>query len=682
MRHLLPPFCLALALAAPPLHAAPHPSLPNPGTLDGLGVNIHFTDPSKGEMEMLAAAGFRWVRMDLGWENIERERGKYDFSAIDRLVSQLERFKIKALFILDYSHRLYEQDNSVRTDEGRSAFARWAAATAKRYEGRGFLWEVWNEPNISFWKPTPDAAVYSALAHAAAAQIHKTSPGEAVIGPACSGIDVPFLDGCFKMGVLEDFAGVSLHPYRQSDPETVLPEYAKLRNSIQQAAPANSTIPLISGEWGYSAAWDGFDEDRQGRMLARGFLTNLSQGIALSIWYDWRDDGSNPKDAEHHFGSVGLPRNVEGGGAVFRIKPAYRAAHTLTTTLQGMHFIKRLALGTTNDWVLLFGKDHEMAAACWTTANDARTIRLPVGNAKLRLHDHLGTDITPPAGTEGSIEVALDGAPRYLSLDRIVALLLEVPSPPAFTCEMIRGPDGGFLALLENPGGDPFSGSLRLTGIGGTRAVPISLTQGETSKVVRLETPAEATTSAVGLEVWIGEHRIMIVPARQFLLADPQLLARCLAKSDGDSKVASAQTIALAANPPPLPGFATPAWELTCRFEPGWRFATFEPQGNRDVPGQPKSFGLWVFGDDSGIALRMRLRDAAGRTWQPDGGNVNWRGWHHVRFEISPTTAHWGGSGEPIVRYPLQWEVPVLLDNTSRKSLQSRILVTAPTIQE
>ena len=144
MRHHLPPFCLALAFAATSLHAAPHPSLPSPGRLDGLGVNIHFTDPGEGEMEVLAAAGFRWVRMDLGWENIERERGKYDFSAIDRLVGHLERFKIKALFILDYSNRLYEQDSSVRTDEGRRAFALWAAATVKRFEGRGFLWEVWN----------------------------------------------------------------------------------------------------------------------------------------------------------------------------------------------------------------------------------------------------------------------------------------------------------------------------------------------------------------------------------------------------------------------------------------------------------------------------------------------------------------------------------------------------------
>jgi hypothetical protein len=39
-------------------------SLPGPAIPDGLGVNIHFTDPRPGEMEMLADAGFKFVRMD------------------------------------------------------------------------------------------------------------------------------------------------------------------------------------------------------------------------------------------------------------------------------------------------------------------------------------------------------------------------------------------------------------------------------------------------------------------------------------------------------------------------------------------------------------------------------------------------------------------------------------------
>ena len=41
--------------------------LPGPAIPEGFGVNIHFTDPRSGEMEMLVRAGFRWVRMDFNW---------------------------------------------------------------------------------------------------------------------------------------------------------------------------------------------------------------------------------------------------------------------------------------------------------------------------------------------------------------------------------------------------------------------------------------------------------------------------------------------------------------------------------------------------------------------------------------------------------------------------------------
>src|SRR5712692_3711825 len=71
---------------------------------EGLGVNIHFTDPQPGEIKMIADAGFRWVRMDFIWRATEKTRGQYDFSAYDRLMSALDEFKIRALFILDYTN--------------------------------------------------------------------------------------------------------------------------------------------------------------------------------------------------------------------------------------------------------------------------------------------------------------------------------------------------------------------------------------------------------------------------------------------------------------------------------------------------------------------------------------------------------------------------------------------------
>ena len=81
------------------------------------------------------------------------------------------------LYILDYSNKLYEEDRSVRTDEGRRAFAAFAEAAAKRYAGKGILWEIWNEANIKqFWTPKPNADDYCKLVEATAPRVRATDP--------------------------------------------------------------------------------------------------------------------------------------------------------------------------------------------------------------------------------------------------------------------------------------------------------------------------------------------------------------------------------------------------------------------------------------------------------------------------------------------------------------------------
>ncbi len=215
-------FAVAILLAgcflACSLQRADAAELPSLVVPDGLGVNIHFTDPGAGEMEMLAGAGFRWVRMDFAWDATEREKCRYDFSAYDRLLATLDAYKIRAVLIFDYSNRHYDGGLSPASDEGRTAFARWAAAAARHFRNRGVLWEMYNEPNIGFWKPKPDAMQYVKLALAVGKALHEAEPGELFIGPASSEIALPFLEECFKGGLLDYWSAVSVHPYRQSGP--------------------------------------------------------------------------------------------------------------------------------------------------------------------------------------------------------------------------------------------------------------------------------------------------------------------------------------------------------------------------------------------------------------------------------------------------------------------------------
>ncbi len=237
----------ALLAAAPALRASDLPDLILPA---GVGVNIHFTTGHEKDLDLIAAAGFKFIRMDFVWGGIERQKGEYDWSAYDDLTTQLARRRMRAYFILDYSNPLYEQPvtgtnpitgaiekhsiASPQHSESVAAFANWAAASVKHFHNRGVVWEIWNEPNISFWQPKPDAEQYTALALATCRAIRNADPSATIVAPASSGFPWEFLETLFQAGALKYLDAVSVHPYRspKQPPETAAADYRRLRALI------------------------------------------------------------------------------------------------------------------------------------------------------------------------------------------------------------------------------------------------------------------------------------------------------------------------------------------------------------------------------------------------------------------------------------------------------------------
>jgi hypothetical protein len=402
----------------------------NSQTLErGLGVNIHFTDAQPGEIKMIAAAGFRWVRMDFKWDATEPERGRYDFSSYDRLIASLEPQNIRALLILDYGNPLYDHGAPPRNESTRQAFTRWAVAAGKHFAGRGVIWEVYNEPNIKmFWPAQPNVNEYISLALAVGRAFRSEISTERLIGPATSGIDFPFLEACFKAGLLDYWTAVSVHPYRQTDPEEAANDYCRLRKMIDRyrtargservspttLASSNLEIPIISSEWGYSSAWRGMTEEKQGVMLPREMLTNLANSIPISIWYDWRDDGADPNEAEHHFGTV---RNAyqEGRYLVFEPKPAYLAAKTVSETFDGYAYQRRLSVGSDSDYVLVFRKGGDPRIAAWTTSTSTHRVVIPIKEGNFKITKHTGESAGAIAAGPQGLELTVSTAPIYLT---------------------------------------------------------------------------------------------------------------------------------------------------------------------------------------------------------------------------------------------------------------------------
>jgi hypothetical protein len=126
-----------------------------------------------------------------------------------------------AYFILDFGNPLYNESISVITDVGRKAFGQWAAAAVDHFKVRGILLEIWNEPNTNqFWNDNSNVTQYIAIALEAVKAIRNKTENEIIIGPATSQVDLIFLEECFKAGLLNYWDAVSVHPYRQSNPET------------------------------------------------------------------------------------------------------------------------------------------------------------------------------------------------------------------------------------------------------------------------------------------------------------------------------------------------------------------------------------------------------------------------------------------------------------------------------
>jgi hypothetical protein len=105
---------------------------------DGFGICIHFTRPMADEMEMLAETGFKLFRNNFKWDAIERKKGEYHFKEYQFLMFELKKHNMSAHLIQDYGNTLYEKQwNGVVTEEGRKAYAKWAATAVDYLKGRG-----------------------------------------------------------------------------------------------------------------------------------------------------------------------------------------------------------------------------------------------------------------------------------------------------------------------------------------------------------------------------------------------------------------------------------------------------------------------------------------------------------------------------------------------------------------
>jgi len=378
---------------------------PSAKNLPLMGVNIHLLrdEPS---LDLARAAGFRLVRMDLLWMNVER-RSRFRFFAYDRLLRDLESRGMGVLWILDYGHP--DHGGGVpRTPENIAAFVHFAEAAAAHFRGRNVRYEIWNEPNNpQFWAPSPNAAEYATLLKEVLSAMRRADPSAVISSGGISNLDVAYLSRALDRSFARMLSAVSVHPYPRTRPEAIVPAYSAIRSWMKKEL--GDTIELWDSEWGYSSTLSGAhsalngkserDRQTQAMLATREILTVWSLGFSLAVWYDLRDDGHDRSNPEQNYGLLDADGHE---------KPAMRAVRQLMNSVSSRRFKGLLPQPPPGIHAMRFdGAGDEELLIVWTDARKENTTLECARTELISVTDMMGKLLDRKSGSKSRVRIRI-----------------------------------------------------------------------------------------------------------------------------------------------------------------------------------------------------------------------------------------------------------------------------------
>lgn len=315
----------------------------------GVCTHYHREHWSLASMPMMVRAGIKYLRDEVPWSHVEREKGTIEFPPRkDEYINRAVELGIEPLLILDYGNPHYDEGNYPTSEEAIGGFARYCYETARHFRGRIRYFEIWNEWTIGCGmgdRPGNEPENYPPLLAAAAEAVRRANPDAVVIGiggeHSLHGRE--HIATMFEGGALQHMDAVSVHSYR----------YPRSPEETDLAAELLAIGRLIAGHGGDQPIWvseigwpthlgsSGSPEPKQARMIVRSIVEMLATGIVDRVfWYDFKDDALNRRINEHSFGIV---RHEHFHCAV---KPAYLAYAVLSRMLSGADFAGEMQIGT------------------------------------------------------------------------------------------------------------------------------------------------------------------------------------------------------------------------------------------------------------------------------------------------------------------------------------------------
>jgi hypothetical protein len=216
----------------PPTPPTPAPPA-QPGAKAAIGIaaggSIAWYDDAKlaKELDGYGALGANWIRFDIAWSSVERQRGVYDWAVYDRLVAKVRARGLSVLAMVGYTPtwaRVAGATDDKYPPQNVADYANFAQKVVERYAPLGVkAYELWNEPNLGccFWKPKADPLRYTQLVRAAYPKMKAADPSITVLTGGTSPADTTptdvsppkFVRDMYANGLKGNFDALSHHPY-------------------------------------------------------------------------------------------------------------------------------------------------------------------------------------------------------------------------------------------------------------------------------------------------------------------------------------------------------------------------------------------------------------------------------------------------------------------------------------
>lgn len=518
-----------------------------PGGRDGFrfGICSHPerrpADDQEREMRAAAAAGATVMRCGEVWSTLEPKPGAWRWDGFDRLLGLAEAQGLELQPLLGFcvahaapaaareaqaeGYRLHQADAWKHVLFAPPAEAPWrayVAAVAARYRGRIRMYEVWNEPDLGFFRGTTDE--YIRLLRSAGDELHRADPAaELLTGGFATVLDHPgrARNPDLQERVLAEAADAfDVHAVHQHGPfaefrGAVEGELARIRARMPVPRPLYFNETAMCAYGGSPAA-----EREQAVELVKKMAWVVSRGALGYTWYDLCNDGGDPRDPEQNYGL--LTRD-------FRPKPAFPAYTELVRRLRGTRHLGDLDLGP-GRYGLVFAAPDRRVAVLWredrNQPDEPLALRLGAGARQCDLQG--GPE--PLVVEEGIALLHLQAEPRYLELEPGEAM--PVLAGPLLRLRgattVMPGRPAAFTVAARNPLSRPIALHLAWRGRDGEEHSDLALAPGADGEAAITVPVGAANQQAVEVGyvvaggAWRGTLRQPLLVARDVAAQPPE----------------------------------------------------------------------------------------------------------------------------------------------------------------